>query len=84
MLIGQLRRKTATGRRRGTDFHEVCLGGYSQPGACATNPSSAVRRLVALICKDLRILEGGFLHYILQGILNDSILLRQVQAQVLQ
>ena len=34
-LIGQLRRKTAMGRRRGTDSREVCLGGYSQPGVGA-------------------------------------------------
>lgn len=39
-LIGQLRRKTATGRRRGTDSREVCSGGYSQPGACATKQGS--------------------------------------------
>ena len=32
-LIGQLRRKTATDGRRGTDFSRVCLGGYSQSGA---------------------------------------------------
>jgi hypothetical protein len=39
-LIGQLRRKTATGRRCGTDSREICLGGYSQPGACATKQGS--------------------------------------------
>ena len=39
-LIGQLRCKTATGRRRGTDSREVCSGGYSQPGACATKQGS--------------------------------------------
>jgi len=39
-LIGQLRRKTATGRRRRTVSCEVCLGGYSQPGVRATKQSS--------------------------------------------
>ena len=39
-LIGQLRRKTATGRRRGTVSCEVCLGGYSQPGVCAKKRGS--------------------------------------------
>ena len=31
--IGQLRRKTATDRKRGTDSRVVCLGGYGQSGA---------------------------------------------------
>lgn len=44
-LIGQLRRKTATGRRRGTDSREVCSGGYSQPGACATSRVQRNRRI---------------------------------------
>ena len=39
-LIGQLRRKTATGRRCGTDSRKVCSGGYSRPGACATKQGS--------------------------------------------
>jgi hypothetical protein len=39
-LIGQLRRETAMGRRRGTDSREVCSGGYSQPGACAMKQGS--------------------------------------------
>ncbi len=40
MLIGQLRRKTATGRRRRTVSCEVSLGGYSQPGVCANEQGS--------------------------------------------
>ena len=48
------------------------------------NPSSAVRGGTSRICRDLRLSDGRFLHYILQGIFNDATLLGQVQAQPLQ
>ena len=48
------------------------------------NPSSAVRKTVVLICRGLCNLDPGFLHYILDCMLNDSVLLGQVQPQSLQ
>ncbi len=37
-----------------------------------------------LICRGLRNLDPGFLHYIFDCVLNDSVLLGQVQPQSLQ
>ena len=57
----------------------VCKAARETP-----NPSSAVRKTVVLICRGLCNLDRGFLHYIFDCMLNDSVLLGQVQPQSLQ
>jgi hypothetical protein len=64
--VGIVRRKVVDCIAPGPSLNTI-------PGS--SSPSSAVRGSALLICRDLRILKPRFLHYILQGIFNNSTLL---------